>query len=679
MDQQAKVRISVEDEALRRLSDSAMNFYKKVSEQSKSQYRSTVEQNREIERQIQLIEKRARQEFNEARSRLKYAYQNDFIKNREFQSGNSIAEREYRKAQMFSSYVRDFYNKETSRGTVEYVRGASGIQESIDERARSLYNQIIRGGDGTTSFFESQLKNRKAGISEEQTSRVLDLRSQLFEGKINSRQAAEETKNIQRETQYQKAVLSRLEAIYRENKSQAKEQASELVKRLHISGKSDAENWIKRIEGKAPSSDPIVNLRRREAVENIRAAYNVSGGGGGMGGSIAAMGTGSFLSGLVSKNPIGMIASAILGLVGYTFKRQNDIANEGSRVSAYSGGDYHIALDRGISLRDTGNLSSMGLNMKEGLRALGEYMYQSGSTDITDEQVLRALGAQKSLALSSSQLSNVFRLQRFSRGGATGVGIIRNFDDYVRRTQGNPILLPEYLDLFKQLAEQQIGVSGSYNANNTAALIQNLGDLTGANGPLLSALASGLQGAGTGGSNVVQAMKMMAINRVNPNAGYFDAMRIMENPLENINYISALLTQNRRLSGGSRDVEGMQLKELLPNLSYSQINTLMGIEDFSDLARLRSTLTNEGGDKYIERGEQMTTVYARGSAAIENAIDALSITVSENGEKLIGKVGEIIDKLEDKLGARTKPIEYPRDEFSNKNGSYPYNAPYLYK
>lgn len=656
MDQQAKVRISVEDEALRRLSDSAMNFYKKVSEQSKSQYRSTVEQNREIERQIQLIEKRARQEFNEARSRLKYAYQNDFIKNREFQSGNSIAEREYRKAQMFSSYVRDFYNKETSRGTVEYVRGVSGIQGSIDERARSLYNQIIRGGDGTTSFFESQLRNRKAGISEEQTSRVLDLRSQLFEGKINSRQAAEETKNIQRETQYQKAVLSRLEAIYRENKSQAKEQASELVKRLHISGKSDAENWIKKIESKAPSSDPIVNLRRREAVENIRATYGVGGGRGGNIAStaaLAAVGSGGFLNGIAKANPIVMTATAILGAIAYTFKRQNDVALAGRRVSAFSGGDYHVALDRARSLYNTDKLNAMGLNMKEGLGALGEYMYQSGSTNITDDQVLRALGAQKSLGLSGSQISDAFRLQRFSRGRATGVGIIRNFNDYVQRAQGNPILLPEYLDLYKQLAEQQIGIAGSYNARNTSSLIQNLGDLTGANGPLLSALALGLQSTGTGGSNVVQAMKMMAVNRVNPNAGYFDAMRMMENPLENLDYISALLQQNKRLSGGSRDVEGMQLKELLPNLSYSQINTLMGIKDFSDLSKIRGVLTDEGGDRYIEGGKRMTTDYEWGSAMVENGLDNMSIKIAEVGESLIEKIQEVIDLMKGKKGEET--------------------------
>ena len=661
MDQQAKVRISVEDEALRRLSDSAMNFYKKVSEQSKSQYRSTVEQNREIERQIQLIEKRARQEFNEARSRLKYAYQNDFIKNREFQSGNSIAEREYRKAQMFSSYVRDFYNKETSRGTVEYVRGASGIQGSIDERARSLYNQIIRGGDGTTSFFESQLRNRKAGISEEQTSRVLDLRSQLFEGKINSRQAAEETKNIQRETQYQKAVLSRLEAIYRENKSRAKEQASELVKRLHISGKSDAENWIKKIESKAPSSDPIVNLRRREVAENIRATYGVGGGRGGRGGrggniastaALAAGGSGGFLGRIAKAIPIVMAATAILGAIVYIFKRQNDVALAGRQL-AFLGGDYHVALDRARSLYNTDKLSAMGLNMKEGLGALGEYMYQSGSTNITDDQVLRALGAQKSLGLSSSKISDAFRLQRFSRGRATGVGIIRNFDDYVQRAQGNSILLPEYLDLYKQLAEQQIGIAGSYNARNTSSLIQNLGDLTGANGPLLSALALGLQSTGTGGSNVVQAMKMMAVNRVNPNAGYFDAMRMMENLLENLDYISALLQQNRRLSGGSRDVEGMQLKELLPNLSYSQINTLMGIKDFSDLSKIRGVLTDEGGDRYIEGGKRMTTNYEWGSAAIKNGLDNINVKIAEVGESLIEKIQEVIDFIKGKKGEET--------------------------
>ena len=146
---------------------------------------------------------------------------------------------------------------------------------------------------------------------------------------------------------------------------------------------------------------------------------------------------------------------------------------------------------------------------------------------------------------------------------------------------------------------------------------------------------------------------MMAVNRVNPNAGYFDAMRMMENPLENLDYISALLQQNRRLSGGSRDVEGMQLKELLPNLSYSQINTLMGIKDFSDLSKIRGVLTDEGGDRYIEGGKRMTTDYEWASAAVENELDNMGIKIAEVGESLIEKIQEVIDLMKGKKGEET--------------------------
>lgn len=640
MDNNARVKIQVDDSRVKELRQSAAELYDKFAKNAREQAKDLRDVNRHISEQIRLLETRNQKANALRRQELEAEFK-----------GGAISAREYKSNLKGLEANRAYYTAQ--------VRGLREILESDmspSKRARELYSEMASGALGSGGDISSNINEKIRQFERQsridQTQRAFQLRSRYDQGYLSREQYRSGLRSIQADRQGDALLIKLLREIADNTKNDAKNSAEELVRRLGITSKDDAAKWIARLEGKR-TGDAQDIIRRQEAANILKQQFNVEmtpQGGGGMIGMLGSLGGGA--RGILSKlGPVG-VALALAGGLGWGAMKRYSSVTSGSRdLAAINGWDlsdlWNASLERG-----EGGLS-LGMSSEEFLSRRLAYQRATGRR-YSAQATISNFAQQRALGIDNGLYDQMLSIGRFGRGG-TSQGAISAIARITQRQFGNLALLPELLNTYQSAAQSVLSSRGDFNQNTIAGVIGGLSQ-SGIQGPQLNRVVSGLQNIGNNQNPLARGLAYRAAAMVNPNASTWDLGMMIENPLNNTQFLKQYLSQASGLSGGN-EVSAKYLLKGLTGLSHADTEALYKAYISGDLEGGLDRIRTTGGGGYEERARNLTSPDEKFNAYKQYGEDFLINVAKEIGQSIVSAMQTEIEAREDQVRKIDEVIE----------------------
>lgn len=640
MDNNARVKIQVDDSRVKELRQSAAELYDKFAKNAREQAKDLRDINRHISEQIRLLETRNQKANALRRQELEAEFK-----------GGAISAREYKSNLKGLEANRAYYTAQ--------VRGLREILESDmspSKRARELYSEMASGALGSGGDISLNINEKIRQFERQskidQTQRAFQLRSRYDQGYLSREQYRSGLRSIQADRQGDALLIKLLREIADNTKNDAKNSAEELVRRLGITSKDDAAKWIARLEGKRTGGAQDI-IRRQEAANILKQQFNVEmtpQGGGGMIGMLGSLGSGA--RGILSKlGPVG-VALALAGGLGWGAMKRYSSVTSGSRdLAAINGWDlsdlWNASLERG-----EGGLS-LGMSSEEFLSRRLAYQRATGRR-YSAQATISNFAQQRALGIDNGLYDQMLSIGRFGRGG-TSQGVISAIARITQRQFGNLALLPELLSSYQSAAQSVLSSRGDFNQNTIAGVIGGLSQ-SGIQGPQLNRVVSGLQNIGNNQNPLARGLAYRAAAMVNPNASTWDLGMMIENPLNNTQFLKQYLSQASGLSGGN-EVSAKYLLKGLTGLSHADTEALYKAYISGDLEGGLDRIRTTGGGGYEERARNLTSPDEKFNAYKQYGEDFLINVAKEIGQSIVSAMQTEIEAREDQVRKIDEVIE----------------------
>lgn len=640
MDNNARVKIQVDDSRVKELRQSAAELYDKFAKNAREQAKDLRDVNRHISEQIRLLETRNQKANALRRQELEAEFK-----------GGAISAREYKSNLKGLEANRAYYTAQ--------VRGLREILESDmspSKRARELYSEMASGALGSGGDISLNINEKIRQFERQskidQTQRAFQLRSRYDQGYLSREQYRSGLRSIQADRQGDALLIKLLREIADNTKNDAKNSAEELVRRLGITSKDDAAKWIARLEGKR-TGDAQDIIRRQEAANILKQQFNVEmtpQGGGGMIGMLGSLGGGA--RGILSKlGPVG-VGLALAGGLGWGAMKRYSSVTSGSRdLAAINGWDlsdlWNASLERG-----EGGLS-LGMSSEEFLSRRLAYQRATGRR-YSAQATISNFAQQRALGIDNGLYDQMLSTGRFGRGG-TSQGAISAIARITQRQFGNLALLPELLNTYQSAAQSVLSSRGDFNQNTIAGVIGGLSQ-SGIQGPQLNRVVSGLQNIGNNQNPLARGLAYRAAAMVNPNASTWDLGMMIENPLNNTQFLKQYLSQASGLSGGN-EVSAKYLLKGLTGLSHADTEALYKAYISGDLEGGLDRIRTTGGGGYEERARNLTSPDEKFNAYKQYGEDFLINVAKEIGQSIVSAMQTEIEAREDQVRKIDEVIE----------------------
>lgn len=640
MDNNARVKIQVDDSRVKELRQSAAELYDKFAKNAREQAKDLRDVNRHISEQIRLFETRNQKANALRRQELEAEFK-----------GGAISAREYKSNLKGLEANRAYYTAQ--------VRGLREILESDmspSKRARELYSEMASGALGSGGDISSNINEKIRQFERQskidQTQRAFQLRSRYDQGYLSREQYRSGLRSIQADRQRDALLIKLLREIADNTKNDAKNSAEELVRRLGITSKDDAAKWIARLEGKR-TGDAQDIIRRQEAANILRQQFNVEmtrQGGGGMIGLLGNL-RGGIKGALSALGPVG-VGLALAGGLGWGAMKRYSSVTSGSRdLAAINGWDlsdlWNASLERG-----EGGLS-LGMSSEEFLSRRLAYQRATGRR-YSAQATISNFAQQRALGIDNGLYDQMLSTGRFGRGG-TSQGAISAIARITQRQFGNLALLPELLNTYQSAAQSVLSSRGDFNQNTIAGVIGGLSQ-SGIQGPQLNRVVSGLQNIGNNQNPLARGLAYRAAAMVNPNASTWDLGMMIENPLNNTQFLKQYLSQASGLSGGN-EVSAKYLLKGLTGLSHADTEALYKAYISGDLEGGLDRIRTTGGGGYEERARNLTSPDEKFNANKQYGEDFLINVAKEIGQSIVSAMQTEIEAREDQVRKIDEVIE----------------------
>ena len=632
MDNNARVKIQVDDSRVKELRQSAAELYDKFAKNAREQAKDLRDVNRHISEQIRLFETRNQKANALRRQELEAEFK-----------GGAISAREYKSNLKGLEANRAYYTAQ--------VRGLREILESDmspSKRARELYSEMASGALGSGGDISSNINEKIRQFERQsridQTQRAFQLRSRYDQGYLSREQYRSGLRSIQADRQGDVLLIKLLREIADNTKNDAKNSAEELVRRLGITSKDDAAKWIARLEGKRTGGAGDI-IRRQEAANILRQQFNVEmtrQGGGGMIGLLGNL-RGGIKGALSALGPVG-VGLALAGGLGWGAMKRYSSVTSGSRdLAAINGWDlsdlWNASLERG-----KGGLS-LGMSSEEFLSRRLAYQRATGRR-YSAQATISNFAQQRALGIDNGLYDQMLSTGRFGRGG-TSQGAISAIARITQRQFGNLALLPELLNTYQSAAQSVLSSRGDFNQNTIAGVIGGLSQ-SGIQGPQLNRVVSGLQNIGNNQNPLARGLAYRAAAMVNPNASTWDLGMMIENPLNNTQFLKQYLSQASGLSGGN-EVSAKYLLKGLTGLSHADTEALYKAYISGDLEGGLDRIRTTGGGGYEERARNLTSPDEKFNAYKQYGEDFLINVAKEIGQSIVSATQTEIEAREDQV------------------------------
>lgn len=672
MDNNARVKIQVDDSRVKELRQGASELYERFARNAKQQSKDIRDINRSIEEQIRLLEIRNQKQNILRRQELEA----------ERRSGN-VTPREYQRNLRNLDASRDLATAQI--GNLREMLASDNIIPKQREQAQEIFDRLSQEATQGRGNIGTELENRITQFerqrSLEQSGRAFRLRSRFDQGYMTRQQYGSELRSLQADKQNDTLLVKLLREIADNTKNDAKNSAEELVRRLGISSKSDASKWIENLEGKRTGSATDI-LRRQEAANIIRRQYGIGGGpGSGMGGDFSSlpmmafngMGGGMGASIIRTLSKAGpLLPIAVLGGLGLgAWNRFSDVVRGGRDYAAINNdrdlsGVWATAMGRG----DAGGLR-LGMTAEDMLNRGIAYQRATGRKPSNDE-IVNNFAQQRVLGLGDSDYMSMLSLGRFSRGG-TAQGAMGALANITNRRFGNLALLPEMINTFQSAAQGILGVRGDFDQNALAGIINGLSNGTGAQGAQLNRIVSSFQNIGNNSNPLATSLAYRAAMMTNPDLTTWEAGKMIENPLGNTDFLRQYLKQIQEASGGGDNAK--YLAKSLLGLSFDDIDKLFGAKGDRDFDKIVRSMRTGGGADYRDAGAGLTTnqeqLKAYGQYVKDLAVDFMKEMTEYNRAEIEAR-GELIDRIDKCIDKADNLLEKAALSVTRANLSNPY-------
>lgn len=640
MDNNARVKIQVDDSRVKELRQSTAELYDKFAKNAREQAKDLRDVNRHISEQIRLFETRNQKANALRRQELEAEFK-----------GGAISAREYKSNLKGLEANRAYYTAQ--------VRGLREILESDmspSKRARELYSEMASGALGSGGDISLNINEKIRQFERQsridQTQRAFQLRSRYDQGYLSREQYRSGLRSIQADRQGDALLIKLLREIADNTKNDAKNSAEELVRRLGITSKDDAAKWIARLEGKRTGGAGDI-IRRQEAANILRQQFNVEmtrQGGGGMIGLLGNL-RGGIKGALSALGPVG-VGLALAGGLGWGAMKRYSSVTSGSRdLAAINGWDlsdlWNASLERG-----EGGLS-LGMSSEEFLSRRLAYQRATGRR-YSAQATISNFAQQRALGIDNGLYDQMLSTGRFGRGG-TSQGAISAIARITQRQFGNLALLPELLNTYQSAAQSVLSSRGDFNQNTIAGVIGGLSQ-SGIQGPQLNRVVSGLQNIGNNQNPLARGLAYRAAAMVNPNASTWDLGMMIENPLNNTQFLKQYLSQASGLSGGN-EVSAKYLLKGLTGLSHADTEALYKAYISGDLEGGLDRIRTTGGGGYEERARNLTSPDEKFNAYKQYGEDFLINVAKEIGQSIVSAMQTEIEAREDQVRKIDEVIE----------------------
>lgn len=640
MDNNARVKIQVDDSRVKELRQSAAELYDKLAKNAREQAKDLRDVNRHISEQIRLLETRNQKANALRRQELEAEFK-----------GGAISAREYKSNLKGLEANRAYYTAQ--------VRGLREILESDmspSKRARELYSEMASGALGSGGDISLNINEKIRQFERQskidQTQRAFQLRSRYDQGYLSREQYRSGLRSIQADRQGDALLIKLLREIADNTKNDAKNSAEELVRRLGITSKDDAAKWIARLEGKRTGGAGDI-IRRQEAANILKQQFNVEmtrQGGGGMIGLLGNL-RGGIKGALSALGPVG-VGLALAGGLGWGAMKRYSSVTSGSRdLAAINSWDlsdlWNASLERG-----EGGLS-LGMSSEEFLSRRLAYQRATGRR-YSAQATISNFAQQRALGIDNGLYDQMLSTGRFGRGG-TSQGAISAIARITQRQFGNLALLPELLNTYQSAAQSVLSSRGDFNQNTIAGVIGGLSQ-SGIQGPQLNRVVSGLQNIGNNQNPLARGLAYRAAAMVNPNASTWDLGMMIENPLNNTQFLKQYLSQASGLSGGN-EVSAKYLLKGLTGLSHADTEALYKAYISGDLEGGLDRIRTTGGGGYEERARNLTSPDEKFNAYKQYGEDFLINVAKEIGQSIVSAMQTEIEAREDQVRKIDEVIE----------------------
>lgn len=640
MDNNARVKIQVDDSRVKELRQSAAELYDKFAKNAREQAKDLRDVNRHISEQIRLFETRNQKANALRRQELEAEFK-----------GGAISAREYKSNLKRLEANRAYYTAQ--------VRGLREILESDmspSKRARELYSEMASGALGSGGDISLNINEKIRQFERQsridQTQRAFQLRSRYDQGYLSREQYRSGLRSIQADRQRDALLIKLLREIADNTKNDAKNSAEELVRRLGITSKDDAAKWIARLEGKRTGGAGDI-IRRQEAANILRQQFNVEmtrQGGGGMIGLLGNL-RGGIKGALSALGPVG-VGLALAGGLGWGAMKRYSSVTSGSRdLAAINGWDlsdlWNASRERG-----EGGLS-LGMSSEEFLSRRLAYQRATGRR-YSAQATISNFAQQRALGIDNGLYDQMLSTGRFGRGG-TSQGAISAIARITQRQFGNLALLPELLNTYQSAAQSVLSSRGDFNQNTIAGVIGGLSQ-SGIQGPQLNRVVSGLQNIGNNQNPLARGLAYRAAAMVNPNASTWDLGMMIENPLNNTQFLKQYLSQASGLSGGN-EVSAKYLLKGLTGLSHADTEALYKAYISGDLEGGLDRIRTTGGGGYEERARNLTSPDEKFNAHKQYGEDFLINVAKEIGQSIVSAMQTETKAREDQVRKIDEAIE----------------------
>lgn len=640
MDNNARVKIQVDDSRVKELRQRAAELYDKFAKNAREQAKDLRDVNRHISEQIRLLETRNQKANALRRQELEAEFK-----------GGAISAREYKSNLKGLEANRAYYTAQ--------VRGLREILESDmspSKRARELYSKMASGALGSGGDISLNINEKIRQFERQskidQTQRAFQLRSRYDQGYLSREQYRSGLRSIQADRQGDALLIKLLREIADNTKNDAKNSAEELVRRLGITSKDDAAKWIARLEGKRTGGAGDI-IRRQEAANILRQQFNVEmtrQGGGGMIGLLGNL-RGGIKGALSALGPVGAGLALAGGLGWGAMKRYSSVTSGSRDLAAINGWDlsdlWNASLERG-----EGGLS-LGMSSEEFLSRRLAYQRATGRR-YSAQATISNFAQQRALGIDNGLYDQMLSTGRFGRGG-TSQGAISAIARITQRQFGNLALLPELLNTYQSAAQSVLSSRGDFNQNTIAGVIGGLSQ-SGIQGPQLNRVVSGLQNIGNNQNPLARGLAYRAAAMVNPNASTWDLGMMIENPLNNPQFLKQYLSQASGLSGGN-EVSAKYLLKGLTGLSHADTEALYKAYISGDLEGGLDRIRTTGGGGYEERARNLTSPDEKFNAYKQYGEDFLINVAKEIGQSIVSAMQTEIEAREDQVRKIDEVIE----------------------
>ena len=640
MDNNARVKIQVDDSRVKELRQSAAELYDKFAKNAREQAKDLRDVNRHISEQIRLLETRNQKANALRRQELEAEFK-----------GGAISAREYKSNLKGLEANRAYYTAQ--------VRGLREILESDmspSKRARELYSEMASGALGSGGDISLNINEKIRQFERQskidQTQRAFQLRSRYDQGYLSREQYRSGLRSIQADRQRDALLIKLLREIADNTKNDAKNSAEELVRRLGITSKDDAAKWIARLEGKRTGGAGDI-IRRQEAANILRQQFNVEmtrQGGGGMIGLLGNL-RGGIKGALSALGPVGVGLALVGGLGWGAMKRYSSVTSGSRDLATINGWDlsdlWNASLERG-----EGGLS-LGMSSEEFLSRRLAYQRATGRR-YSAQATISNFAQQRALGIDNRLYDQMLSTGRFGRGG-TSQGAISAIARITQRQFGNLALLPELLNTYQSAAQSVLSSRGDFNQNTIAGVIGGLSQ-SGIQGPQLNRVVSGLQNIGNNQNPLARGLAYRAAAMVNPNASTWDLGMMIENPLNNTQFLKQYLSQASGLSGGN-EVSAKYLLKGLTGLSHADTEALYKAYISGDLEGGLDRIRTTGGGGYEERARNLTSPDEKFNAYKQYGEDFLINVAKEIGQSIVSAMQTEIEAREDQVRKIDEVIE----------------------